>query len=207
MSIISQPGFNVDNLEGAILHMVQTCGCLTDASLNEYAVKFAFARGKKLAPDYASGKLLPRLIKQRKIWRTGEHFYSINPLVKFSRDSQDAFWVYLESMEDIEPNLTMSGPFPAQISYIKNGCVYHIVRATKSGDSELAYAVQLEIATEQRRRKHGNDDGKANKFIFIFSSQELADAAKYTLKSQCLFCVITYPTGELIPELEFQKQN
>lgn len=201
-------GFNVDKLEGAVMHMVQCCGCLSDAALDEYAVKYALIRGKELSPTYASDRLLPRLVRSYKIYRTGEHFYSIHPLIYFKRDKEDAFWVYMENMENVDPKSTICGPAPAQLTYIKNGAIYHIIRAHGDGIDEQGLAVQLEIAVEQRLRKERRKQtaepiGTGEKFIFIFASHEFADQARFKMKSPCLFCVITYDNERLRPSLDF----
>lgn len=201
-------GFNVDKLEGAVMHMVQCCGCLSDTALDEYAVKYALIRGKELDHTYASTRLLPRLVRSYKIFRTGEHFYSIHPLIFFKREREDAFWVYMENMENVDPKSTICGPSPAQLTYMKNGAIYHIIRAHGDGVAEQGLAVQLEIEVEQRLRKNrmkqaSEAGGSGEKFIFIFASRELAEQAQFKMKSPCLFCVITYDKERLRPSLDF----
>lgn len=201
---ISQAGFNVDKLEGAVMHLIQICGCLSDASISAFAVRYALGKGKKLHSNYAPTKLLPRMVSQRKIYKVGATSYSINPIVRSNPKAQDAFWVCLESLSEIEIDSAMRGPFPAQISYIKNNAIYHIIRVEKEGHTEMALSTQLEIETMQRRRRN-QSSGKPveEKFIFVFTSMQYALDSQFQLKSPCLFAVIEYQAGAVLPRITY----
>ena len=68
MIYASQASFNIETLEGAIRHMLQVCGCLSVESLDRFAENFAYERGKKLKENYAAKTVLPRMVRNRKIY-------------------------------------------------------------------------------------------------------------------------------------------
>lgn len=145
--------------------------------------------------------------RARIIYQTTPTMFSINPLLPANAKALNAFWVFLEFMEGVDIQTVMNGPYPAQITYLKNNRIYHIVSCSESGNMELSAAAMLEIEKNQRARK-GRTSDVEERFIFVFSSEENMRKAALTLKSNCMFCVIKYPdksTG--IPEMGFFNPN
>lgn len=197
------PTFNVDTLEGAVSHIIMLCGNVSDAALEEFVRRYAYARKKRLPQNYTTEVLLPRMKRARKIYQTSRHLYAINPMIKANQKGLDALWVFLKVMDDVDIETVMSGPYPSQLSYIKNGNIYHIVCCNDNGNTEMALASQLEIETNQRLKK-----GKSTieeKYFFIFSSMENLKKAPVVLKSESLFCCIQYPDESRVPTMKFVK--
>ncbi len=196
------PIFNTATLEGAVLHILQTCDNLSDVALDAFCREYAACRGKRLKSNYASTKLLPRLKAQRKVFQTGTHNWSLNPQVRGNWKARDAFWVFIEYLNSVNVlGDTMKGPFPAQISFVKDGKIYHIVRLEEDGQKEMAFLCQLEIEQMQRMKK-GREGELSERFILIFSSEEEADNCPYQLKSPSLPVVIRYEEGQHRPRLK-----
>jgi len=202
MNDIPLPAFNIDSLEGAVLHMLQICDNLSDTALNDFVVLYAGHRGKRLKSNYASSKLLPRLVREGKVYRVGTHLYSLNPMVRGTKDEQDAFWVYLEYLDSINViGDTLKGPVPAQISFIKDNKIYHIVKVEGAAEKEMAFLCQLEI--EQMQRTRSDKYPPNERYIIVFDSEEFANNCRYQLKSPVLFGVIKYEEGKYRPTLRF----
>ena len=86
----SQVGYNVELLEGAILHVLQICGCLSAESLDRFALIYAYKHGKQLRTNFASSYLLPRMRDANKIWQVDKlSFYTASPIIKMDRQIQD----------------------------------------------------------------------------------------------------------------------
>ena len=99
------PKWNVDKLEGAVLHCLQVCGPLSGAAINAFCQRYAYERNKKLPEDYGTRSLLPRMLRARKAFRISEKLYALNPLVPFDANARlrlDAFWTFLENMEGVD---------------------------------------------------------------------------------------------------------
>ena len=92
------PKWNVDKLEGAVLHCLQVCGPLSGAAINAFCQRYAYERNKKLPEDYGTRSLLPRMLRARKVFRISEKLYALNPLLPFDANARlrlDAFWTFL----------------------------------------------------------------------------------------------------------------
>lgn len=201
---IHQPAFNIENLEGAVLYMLQVCDNLSDVALNDFVQLYAGYRGKRLKGNYATAKLLPRLIREGKVFRIGSHLYSLNPMVRGNRPAQDAFWVYLEYLNSIEVvGDTLKGPYPAQISFVKDNKIYHIIRVSGAAEKEMPFLCQLEIEQQQRSRIEKEKYPPNERYIIIFDSVELAEQCSYRLNSPVLFGTIHYDEGQYRPQLKF----
>ena len=206
MMTIHQPSFNVDQLEGAVRHMIMVCGALSDVSLNDFCRRFGQQRGKKLPGDYASAHLLPRLRMQRRLYQTTHRHYSLNPSLKTEKKGQDAFWVFLENMDGVSVESVMNGPYPSRVSYIKNNRIYHIVVCSGTGDIEIGLAYQQEQQAKIMAKKHGRR-APEERYIFVFNSREDMLDAPFNLESKSLFCVIRYPDASGVPHLQFSDPS
>ena len=208
MEIVRLPSSNVDTLEGAVMNMFMVCGALSGAALNDFARRYAYQKKKKLPEDYATRVLLPRLTRSRKVYRTTQNLYSLNPLLPSNPQGLNAFWVFLELMDNVDLQTVINGPYPAQISYIKNQRIYHIVSCVNEGGVELGAATLLETAAQQRARKHNIKATIDERFVFIFSSVENMKKAPFSLDAHSIFCVIEYPNRESgIPVINFYDPN
>lgn len=201
MAVIRQPSSNVDRLEGAVEHMLMVCGSLTDAALDEFAQRYAFERGKKLPADFASKNLIPRMKRRRKVYQTGLHRYTINPMLRVDHAGEDAFWVFMEHMQGVDLGTVHKPQSFPQISYIKNNRIYHIVRCEEDGRVELSKATQREIDA-LHRKKRCPDGFVEERYFFIFSSVEDMKRAPFALKSPTIFGTISYEEGR-VPQLYF----
>lgn len=201
MAVIRQPSSNVDKLEGAVEHMLMVCGSLTDAALDEFSQRYAYERGKKLPGDFASKNLIPRLKRKRKVYQTGFHRYTINPMLRVDHAGEDAFWVFMEHMQGVDLGSVHKPQSFPQISYIKNNRIYHIVRCVEDGRVELSKAIQHEIDA-LHLKKRCPDGNVEERYFFIFSSIEELKKAPFSLKSPTIFGTITYENSR-VPKLYF----
>lgn len=202
MLSIPLPSFNVDTLEGATLHMLSVCGALSDSSINQFTSKYAYLHGKRLPRDYGSTVLLQRLRRDRKVFRTAQHLYSLNPQLRCDWKALDAFWVFLEHMESVDlSSVWQPRSCYGQITYIKNNSPYNIIRCEKNGVKELSTIVEREIHlsnVDKRDRYY-----VTQKYIFIFGSEEEMLAAPLIPQGPTLFSIITYSDPALPPHLSF----
>lgn len=199
------PCFNIDILEGAVMHaMTFNGGAISDAALERFVLLYSAARGKRLKSNYAQTKLLPRLLAEKKLFRlNGTHMYTVNPVWAGSRQAYDAFWVYLEFLTSVDVVAsTMAGWPPAQISFIRNNAIYHIVCAEGNGQNELLKLMAHEMEMQQRMKKEKYKPKE--KAIIVFDSLENACACNYTLLNiESMYCIISYPDGGIVPRLKF----
>lgn len=205
------PTSNIDILEGAVMHAMTLCGgCTSDAAIQRFAVKYSAVRGKKLRTNYAATKLIPRLMAERKIFRISNqsHMYTLNPV--FAPDNQfcyDAFWVYLEFVTSLDVVAsTMAGYPPAQISFIRNNAIYHVVRVEGNGYNELLKLMRHEM--DMKARMKNEKYAPKEKAILVFDSIESARACQYKLINiDTMYCIISYAPGELTPCLQFCRPD
>ncbi len=205
ISNFTPPSYNIDILEGAVMHAMTICGgAASDVALNHFVQRYSAARGKRLKANYTNTKLLPRLLADRKIFRVGQHMYSLNPMfVSGNKQAYDAFWVYLEFMQSLDVVAsTMAGFSPAQISFVRNNAIYHIVRVEGNGQNELMRLMRHEIDMKQRMKDEKYKPKE--KVILVFDSTEQALACQYKLINiETMYCIIQYPEGEYVPKLRF----
>lgn len=202
MATVHPPTFNIDKLEGDVQHFLMICEAFSDDALDAFVQKYAYSKGKKLPANYASTVLLPCMKLERKVYQTTQHLYTLNPLSYLNEKGLDAFWVFLYTMDDVKMENVMKGPYPAQISYIKDDRIYHIVACKGDGATELAMAAQLEIETDRCRRRHPNERVD-ERFFFVFSNKENMEKAQFLPKSPSLFVTVEYPDGSRTPQLNF----
>lgn len=215
----TQVGYNIDTLEGAIMHILQIFGCLSVESLDRFARIYAAKRGKTLKSNTDISKwLLPQMRKSKKIFQLGgERYYTISPQIKPSRSTQDAFWVFLEYAEEVELQTVGQGPDPAQVTFFRNGRDYHIIAVKDNGERELRKALIYEENMANMRRAYSAKDGAAHqkkypeeRFIVLFRTDEDMLGAAYNLHGRTMYCVVSYPEGKNQPEIrcyEPEKPN
>ena len=203
-SSFQPPCYNIDILEGAVMHaMTFNGGAITDAALERFVLLYSAARGKRLKANYTKTKLLPRLIAEKKLFRLGANLYTVNPVWSGNRQAYDAFWVYLEFLSSVDVVAsTMVGWPPAQISFLRNNAIYHIVCAEGNGQNELLKLMAHEMEMQQRMKKERYKPKE--KVIIVFDSVESAYACNYSLLNmETMYCIISYPDGEVVPKLRF----
>ena len=208
MEIVHRPSSNIDTLEGAVMNMFMIFGALSGDSMNDFVRRYAYEKKHKLPEDYATRVLLPRMTRNRTLYRTAQNLFSINPLLQLNQQNLNAFWVFMELMADVDLQTVLHGPYPAQVSYVKNNRIYHIVSCINEGGVELGTANMLEINAAQKAQQHNITTSIEERFVFIFSSVENMKRAPFTLKAQSIFCVINYPNGPTgSPEINFFKPH
>ncbi len=212
----TEVGYNIATLEGAILHILQIFGCLSVESLDKFARIYALQRGKVFkSKNDVSKWLLPMMRRKRCIWQLGgDRFYTINPILKPDRLKQDAFWVFLEFMEDIPLQSVGQGPTPAQLSYFRRERDYHIIAVRDNGERELKQALSYEAMIQNARKSFDTKSGDSKKvqypeerFIVLFRSEDLMRNAAYNLNSKTMYGVVTYPQGSNIPNIKFYSPD
>jgi len=196
------PSSNVDTLEGALMHMLTVCGPLSDAAINVFAQEFAATRGKRISPTYGTDSLIPRLARSRRIYRTAKHLYSTNPMLRQNQKGLDAFWVFLENMQDVDLGSVYKPRELGQLTYVNNNIVYWICRCPGDGAREMALAAQHELLVQRRNRREPKL-AIEERFIFVFSNKEAMRAAPFSLNSPTLLGTIEY-RGTLTPTLWFE---
>lgn len=193
------------------MHAMTLCGgCTSDAAIQRFAVKYSATRGKKLRVNYTTTKLIPRLMAERKIFRipSQPHMYTLNPVfVPDNQFSYDAFWVYLEFITSLDVVAsTMAGYPPAQISFIRNNAIYHVVRVDGNGYNELLKLMRHEM--DMKARMKNEKYAPKEKAILVFDSEENARACQYKLINiDTMYCIIAYDAGELTPRLKFCRPD
>ena len=191
------PKWNVDKLEGAVLHCLQVCGPLSGA---------AYERNKKLPEDYGTRSLLPRMLRARKVFRISEKLYALNPLLPFDANARlrlDAFWTFLENMEGVDIASVIIGPPPAQISYIKNNRIYHIICCKDDGVFEMGMAANLELYMAHMLSSSKSVAQVEERNFIMFKSKELLEGAPYKLHTKSLYGVVEYAEGCETPSILF----
>lgn len=207
MDIYTQAAYNIDLLEGAMTHMLQICGCLSTASLDRFAEIFTYCKGHNYKSNYAEKTLLPRMRKEGRAFEINSgKCYSANPIVKPDKKMQDAFWVFLEFMMDVNLHSVATGFPPAQITFSKNQRLYHIISVEKEGTAELIHAARNDISIEERiKNEKGGFKRPEERYIVVFSSLENAKKAKVDLKKRTLYSIVSYPENSWTPEIVMVK--
>ena len=180
------PKWNVDKLEGAVLHCLQVCGPLSGAAINAFCQRYAYERNKKLPEDYGTR--------------------SLNPLLPFDANARlrlDAFWTFLENMEGVDIASVIIGPPPAQISYIKNNRIYHIICCKDDGVFEMGMAANLELYMAHMLSSSKSVAQVEERNFIMFKSKELLEGAPYKLHTKSLYGVVEYAEGCETPSILF----
>ena len=58
MNIIHQPCFNVDTMEGAVMHMLAVCDTPPAPAINAFVQKLAILRNRKVPEDYGMNSII-----------------------------------------------------------------------------------------------------------------------------------------------------
>lgn len=177
--VIHRPSFNVDTLEGAILHLLSVCHTIPDIAIACFAEQYAARKGKRLPASYTYDVLLPRLKKEHKIYNPAAHIYSLSPIIYYNENGITSFWVFLHLMKDVDIGNVFCGTPPAQLSYIKNNTVYHIVCCKSDGTEEMLYEVGAEKHAKMQK-----------KYFFVFKSEEDINQAKLMINAPALFVLV-----------------
>ena len=201
MEIIRLPSSDVDTLEGAIRHMLSVCNTLPGAAINAFTQKFGKMHGHNLPNDFGTNIVMRQLIRGGWAFRTSEHLYSLNPLLRSNQKGIDAFWVFMEHMQDVDL-ATVYKPQFGELCYIKNNRIYSIIRCKGNGEKELAMAAQRELVRERHMRRYPKDKLPDERFFFIFSSKTAMANAPFFLKTPSLYCCIKYD-AQWVPQIFF----
>lgn len=190
--VIHRPSFDVDTLEGALLHMISICYTLSTSAIDAFARRYAAAKGKPLPQNYVSEVLIPRLRKQRKIFQTSRNIYALNPLVYYNEAGLSAFWAFLPVSKDVDLYNVFHWGSSAQISYLKNGFVYHIVYCHDDGAEEMIYEVGAGAQTKLPR-----------KYFFVFKNEEYMRAAKLLINVPSMYAVVDFEDRAAAPSIKY----
>ena len=197
---------------------MQICGCLSAQSLDRFARIYAYQRGKNLKDNEDISRwLLPRMRRQNKIWQLANfQFYTISPIIKPDRLTQDAFWVFLENFQKGASLQSLGqGPKPAQISFSRTvedeTRTYHIISVKGDGSIELMQAVQYERDMKQARKPKREKDKKfkypEERFIILFKNENDMRNAAYRLEGRTMYGIVRYSNGNPVPEIRFYDAN
>ena len=100
----------------------------------------------------------------------------------------------------------MAGYPPAQISFIRNNAIYHVVRVEGNGYNELLKLMRHEM--DMKARMKNEKYAPKEKAILVFDSIESARACQYKLINiDTMYCIISYAPGELTPCLKFCRPD
>lgn len=200
------PCFNIDIMEGAVQHMLQICGVLSEEAIVEFCKRFAYARKRELKEEYIRTTFLHRMLTERKIFQASLHSYTLNPLLKVNPKGQAAFWVFIENMTGVDIKDVMSGPSPAQITYIKNNRIYQIVVCEGDGRAEQGKLLVLHESMKQHRKSQKEAED-STRYILVFSSKENMEASPFNMPAPTLNCIINYSDGARVPSLFFKMAD
>lgn len=201
MAYTRLPTSDMDTLEGAFMHMLTTCGPLSDAAINVFSEVYRDMHGQKYVEDFGTKVLIPKLARAKKIYRTASHLYSVNPMCRQNKDGLDAFWVFLEHMEEAELDSVMKHRNFGELSYVKNNIIYTVFRCRDNGAREMAMVAQRELQVERMNRQNSKYPIQ-ERYIFLFSNEEDMKNAPFCLRSPTLFGTIKYEDS-LVPTLWF----
>lgn len=196
------PKFNIDKLEGAVMHFLQVCGPLSGAAINAFSQHYAYERNKRLPDNYGTQSLLPRMLRGRKAFRLPNNLYSLTPFAPFdesARQRLDAFWTFLENMEGVDIATVIPGPMPAQISYLKNNKIYHIICCKDDGKAEMMLAMSIEEMMRQRMKTISEDE----RFIIMYKNKWYLENAIPCLHAKTLLGTVEYPNESDTPSISF----
>lgn len=196
-----KPSYNVDQLQGAIMHMLAICGTLSIDALADFSIKFAYQRGRRLQREYVINSILGKMERSRKIYRTGTYVYSANPLLTLDHKALNSFWVFLETMDGVDLESVMYPEFPARLSYIRNGKIFNIIPCEGEGFVEFASAVQIEI----HMAEHFEHPEEIERFIFVFTSPDYMNRQDFSFKIPTMFACVQYQPDSQIPSITFKK--
>ena len=115
----------------------------------------------------------------------------------------DAFWTFLENMEGVDIASVIIGPPPAQISYIKNNRIYHIICCKDDGVFEMGMAANLELYMAHMLSSSKSVAQVEERNFIMFKSKELLEGAPYKLHTKSLYGVVEYAEGCETPSILF----
>lgn len=205
MSLNFNTCFDIDTMEGALLHVIAICGGITAAAANDFCVKYGANRGKKIPEHYAENTLLKRLRENGRIYKTKQNIYTLNPITKVKRETLDCFWVFLEHMEGVDLiSLSGGGSSAFKLSYMKNNRYYHIIACNGAGEREMAIAANHENEWQNRARPKGTPDIEL-RYFFVFPTKEAMAKPHILMRSPTMYCTVTY-SNSAYPYVTFEPQ-
>ena len=106
-------------------------------------------------------------------------------------------------MEGVDIASVIIGPPPAQISYIKNNRIYHIICCKDDGVFEMGMAANLELYMAHMLSTSKSVAQVEERNFIMFKSKELLEGAPYKLHTKSLYGVVEYAEGCETPSILF----
>lgn len=191
-------------IEQAVEKFLMICGALSPVVLDEFVSHIAYRSGKALSLNLFTNCIVETMVANRLLHRLGDGRYTLNTGDKYDWKGEDALWVFMEHMDGVDLSNVMKGPFPAQMTYFKNGRIYHIIRCDKEGSLELGLAREIEKETENRRRLDNGPVLVEERYFFVFSSADYLKAAPKVTVSPSVNVLLQIESRSKPPLIKFQ---
>lgn len=206
MNIIHQPCFNVDTMEGAVMHMLAVCDTLPAPAINAFVQKLAILRNRKVPEDYGMNSIIRQLKMKGYVYETGSRVFSLDPNANTNQRGIDAFWIFMEHMQGVDLQDVYKPSGFGNIAYTKNDFNYTIVRCRGDGVAELKVVCQKEMIFSQQKRKNPELINR-DKYFFVFRSMEQAmNVPLLPNPNSSLFCTVKYDK-QWVPEIRFLRTD
>lgn len=183
--------------------MLSTFGPLSHTSLEAFVDRYCEMNEWVVPENYYEDRVVPALSKSRLACSYKGNRLANCIMADDKNAGQDAFWLFMEHMKEAELDTIMAGPWPSQVTYLRRGNLYHIVRCSGSGDTELGSLAANERAVQSERRV-GIDGVPEEKFILLFGSMEALRASALVIKGPVIRGVIQYKNPNEAPDFYFE---
>ena len=162
---------HLDEISQLVAHMLMTFGPLSYVSLEDFTYRLCEREGWPCPDNLFRDKVLPHILKSRLASEMkGEKLANRIPTSK-GQYGQDAFWLFLEHCSDADFETVMEGPYPAQVTYMRNGNIYHIIRCKGCGGTEIGLVAENELAFTRMKRGYPSRS-PSEKFLLLFSNMD-----------------------------------
>lgn len=193
---------HLDEISRQIARMLMTFGPLSYASLDDFTYRLCERNGWYYDDDFFTERVLPFIIKHRLASKMkGNKLANRAPSSK-GNYGQDAFWLFLEHCGEADLETVMEGPYPTQVTYMRNGNIYHIIRCKGSGGTEIGLVAENERAFI-RMKKGDIRKSPEEKFLFLFSNMEDLRASADIIRGPVIKGTITYDGSTNAPKFFF----
>lgn len=179
-------------------------GPLSISSIKIFVDKYSEEIGVTFPGNHFESFILPALRKERTIHFIDDKCLCMAQMKNPSREGQDAFWAYLNTVVGSDWTSLIPMHYPFQASYIKNDNKYCICRCKGNGMFELGLVRDYE---QKFLQYTGNSQGSILRFLILFSSEaQLKQAPQVDFQSPVLWGTVQYDF-ENTPTLTFRRDR
>lgn len=193
---------HLDEISQQIARMLMIFGPLSYVSLDNFTRRLCERRNWPCPDNLFMDRVRPHILKSRLASEMrGSKLANRAPTSKGSY-GQDAFWLFLEHCAEADLETVMEGPYPAQVTYMRNGNIYHILRCKGNGGIEIGLIAENE-QTFVRMKKGNPEKSPVEKFLLLFSDMEDLLASANLICGPVIKGTITYESQSDPPSFFF----